>query len=156
MYGDGTREAMMRKDLSVNEGAIGENVVCQMLTARGITPYYYEVDKEVETDFVVEIGADLCTIEVKTGKKRRARSMKKLMEMESGKKVDRWIKFEYGNIMVTERQHHGHGGWCRTLPPVLRLVRRYAGERNGFHSSEGRSDPGDLIHRLPGTTEILL
>ena len=93
---------MMRKDLSVNEGAIGENVVCQMLTARGITPYYYEVDKEVETDFVVEMGADLCTIEVKTGKKRRARSMKKLMEMESGKKVDRWIKFEYGNIMVTE------------------------------------------------------
>ena len=92
----GTREAMMRKDLSVNEGAVGENVVCQMLTARGITPYYYELDKEVETDFIVEIGADLCAIEVETGKKRRARSMKKLMEMENGKKVNRWIKFEYG------------------------------------------------------------
>ncbi len=119
MYGDGTREAMMRKDLSVNEGAIGENVVCQMLTARGITPYYYEVDKEVETDFVVEIGADLCTIEVKTGKKRRARSMKKLMEMESGKKVDRWIKFEYGNIMVTEDGVEHYPLFCASFADML-------------------------------------
>lgn len=119
MYGDGTREAMMRKDLSVNEGAIGENIVCQMLSACGLTPYYYEIDGEVEVDFIAEIGAELCAIEVKTGKKRRARSMKKLMEMESGNKIDRWIKFEYGNIMKTEDGVEHYPLFCTVFANLL-------------------------------------
>lgn len=102
LYGQGTVEAMMRSDLSVNEGAIGENSVCQMLRSCGLRPFYYEVDKEVEVDFIVEIGSEICAVEVKTGKKRRARSMKKLMEMDAGKEISRWIKFEYGNIMKTD------------------------------------------------------
>lgn len=119
LYGDGTVEAMMRDDLSVNEGAIAENSVCQMLHACGIVPYYYEIDQEVEVDFICEIGTDLCAIEVKSGKKRRARSLKKLMGMESGKKVTRWIKFEYGNIMMTEDGVEHYPLFCAAFADLL-------------------------------------
>lgn len=118
-YGDSTVRAMMRKDLSVNEGAIAENSVCQMLTACGLKPYYYEVDKEVEVDFIAEIGAEICAIEVKSGKHRRARSLKKLMEMDSGKAVDRWIKFENGNIMVTDDGVEHYPLFCAAFADLL-------------------------------------
>lgn len=119
MYGESTLRAMMRKDLSVNEGAIAENSVCQMLTACGLKPYYYEVDKEVEVDFIAEIGAEICAIEVKSGKHRRARSLKKLMGMDSGKAVDRWIKFENGNIMVTDDGVEHYPLFCAAFADLL-------------------------------------
>ncbi len=119
MYGESTVQAMMRKDLSVNEGAIAENSVCQMLTACGLKPYYYEVDKEVEVDFIAEIGAEICAIEVKSGKHRRARSLKKLMEMDSGKAVDRWIKFENGNIMITDDGVEHYPLFCAAFADLL-------------------------------------
>lgn len=102
MLGQSTMEAIADDDISVNEGAIAENAVCSMLSKCGIEPYYYEIPKELEIDFVVELGKDLCAIEVKSGRKRKARSLKKLMDMEQGRNVSRWIKFEYGNIMLTE------------------------------------------------------
>lgn len=119
MFGRGTAEAMLRSDLSVNEGAIGENSVCQMLRACGIEPYYYEVDKEVEVDFIAEIGADLCAIEVKTGKKRRARSLKKLMELDAGKRVDRWMKFEYGNILFSDDGVEHYPLFCASFADLM-------------------------------------
>ena len=51
---------------------------------------------------MAEFGRDLCAREVKSGKNRKARSLKKLMEMDQGRKITRWIKFEYGNIMRTD------------------------------------------------------
>lgn len=102
MLGDGTRNAMMDDDLSVNEGAVAENLVCSMLVKNGVTPYYYERNKEMEIDFIAEIGSELCAIEVKSGKNRRAASLRKLRESDSGDQVTRWIKFEYGNIMVSQ------------------------------------------------------
>ncbi len=119
MYGGGTVEAMMRKDLSINEGAIGENSVCQMLTACGIYPFYYEVDKEVEVDFIAEIGSEIFAIEVKTGKKRRARSLKKMMEMDAGRNISRWVKFEYGNIMMTEDGVEHYPLFCAAFAGLL-------------------------------------
>lgn len=119
MYGGGTVEAMMRKDLSINEGAIGENSVCQMLTACGIYPFYYEVDKEVEVDFIAEIGSEIFAIEVKTGKKRRARSLKKMMEMDAGRNISRWVKFEYGNIMMTEDGVEQYPLFCAAFAGLL-------------------------------------
>ena len=119
MYGGNTVEAMLRNDLSVNEGAIAENSVCQMLHACGITPYYYEVDQEVEVDFICEIGTDICAMEVKSGKKRRARSLKKLMEIGSGKNVNRWIKFEYGNILMTDDGVEHYPLFCAAFADLL-------------------------------------
>lgn len=119
MYGGGTVEAMMRKDLSINEGAIGENSVCQMLTACDIDLFYYEVDKEVEVDFIAEIGSEIFAIEVKTGKKRRARSLKKMMEMDAGRNISRWVKFEYGNIMMTEDGVEQYPLFCAAFAGLL-------------------------------------
>ena len=71
---------------------------------------------EEETDDIrehIRTGAPfdpiiLCAIEVKSGKNRKARSLKKLMEMEQGARITRWMKFGYGNIMRTEDgvEHH--------------------------------------------------
>lgn len=102
MLGQGAINAIADDDVSVNEGAIAENAVCAMLDKCGIVPFYYEIPKEVEIDFIVELGKDLCAIEVESGKNRKARSLKKLMEMEQGARITRWMRFEYGNIMRTE------------------------------------------------------
>ena len=119
MYGNSTVEAILRSDMSVNEGAIAENSVCQMLHACGIVPFYYEVDQEVEVDFVCEIGADLCAIEVRSGKKRRSRTMKKLMEVGNGKNVSRWIVYEYGNIMMTNDGVEHYPLFCAAFADLL-------------------------------------
>ena len=119
MYGNSTVEAILRSNMSVNEGAIAENSVCQMLHACGIVPFYYEVDQEVEVDFVCEIGADLCAIEVRSGKKRRSRTMKKLMEVGNGKNVSRWIVYEYGNIMMTNDGVEHYPLFCAAFADLL-------------------------------------
>ena len=102
MLGQGAINAIADDDVSVNEGAIAENAVCAMLNKCGIVPFYYEIPKEVEIDFIAEFGKDLCAIEVKSEKNRKARSLKKLMTMEQGGKITRWMKFECGNIMMTD------------------------------------------------------
>ncbi len=122
MYGNSTEVAMSDDDTSVNEGAITENSVCEMLTKCGIRPFYYEKPAEVEVDFIAEIGKDLCAIEVKSGKKRRAKSLKKLMALESGKNITRWIKFEYSNIMVTEDGVEHYPLFCAAFADSLSEV----------------------------------
>ncbi len=122
MLGNTTRLAMTDDDISVNEGAVAENSVCEMLWKCGIHPYYYEKPGEVEIDFIAEIGKDLCAIEVKSGKKRRARSLKKLMALESGKNITRWIKFEYSNIMVTEDGVEHYPLFCAAFADSLSEV----------------------------------
>lgn len=102
MLGGRCRSAIAKDDISVNEGAIAENMVIQMLSACGLSPFYYERPGEIEIDFVTMIASDLVAIEVKSGKKRRARSLNKLKEDGTGKFVSRFVKFAEGNIEVDE------------------------------------------------------
>lgn len=102
------REAMvaLNDDISINEGAIAENIVSQMLVSQGLPTYYYEVNKKDETrleiDFVTMFGEEIVAIEVKSGKNRRSASLNKLRTSEHGKHVSRYIKFTDSDISVDE------------------------------------------------------
>ena len=53
----------------------------------------------MELDFVIELGLDLCVIEVKSGKDREFPSLRKASEVF---RIDRRILLEKGNIHVDE------------------------------------------------------
>lgn len=110
MFGRDTAMAVLRDDISVNEGAIAENVVCQMLVSQGIVPYYFETNKSgedrMEIDFIIRIESDIAAIEVKSGKKRRASSIRKLKTSRFGTNITRYIKFHNGNISEDDFEHY--------------------------------------------------
>ena len=59
--------AILQGDLNVNMGEIAENVVAQELTAHGFDTYYFDSKRYGEVDFVVQSGARVLPIEVKSG-----------------------------------------------------------------------------------------
>ncbi len=111
MMGNDTRIAIRNGDSGVNEGAIVENIVMQMLSACNLDAYYYEEAGTMELDFIVNIKGELMVIEVKSGKKHRSRSLLKLMADENkNRNVKRWIKLMDGNIGIDENgvEHYPH------------------------------------------------
>ena len=68
LYGKTTQMAIMNDDISLNCGAIYENVVAQELNSHGFKTYYFNSHKQGELDFVVEYRDFVCPIEVKSGK----------------------------------------------------------------------------------------
>lgn len=126
MYGEDTRDAISMNDYSVNKGAIAENVVLQMILACNHPVFYYTKNEEkttdekkgdskpvrMEIDFITSLGSELVAIEVKSGKKRKAKSLKTLRETAYGKKVTRFIKFSEGNIHVDENGVEHYPMFC--------------------------------------------
>ncbi len=68
LYGKTTQMAIMNDDISLNCGAIYENVVAQELNSHGFKTYYFNSHKQGKLDFVVEYKDFVCPIEVKSGK----------------------------------------------------------------------------------------
>lgn len=68
LYGKTTQMAIMNDDISLNCGAIYENVVAQELNSHGFKTYYFNSHKQGELDFVIEYKDFVCPIEVKSGK----------------------------------------------------------------------------------------
>jgi len=63
------------------KGALSEQYVCQELTAAGWVPFYWSNERgQAEVDFVVQSGADILPIEVKSGINLKAKSLKTYME----------------------------------------------------------------------------
>lgn len=58
---------ILRHNLEVNMGSIVENIVAQILTANEFELYYYDKKNFGELDFVVQKGADVIPIEIKSG-----------------------------------------------------------------------------------------
>lgn len=67
-YADGIQVKMLSGDISVNFGAVFENVVAQELLCHGISPYYYNNKRLGELDFVIADADGVVPIEVKSGK----------------------------------------------------------------------------------------
>ena len=102
MYGHGAANAVLTGDTSYNMGAAAENVVSECLVKSGFVPYYYRKNNgpdKMELDFVIETGAGLTVIEVKSGKKRDAPSLKKVSKFHE---VDNRIIFDGKDILVDE------------------------------------------------------
>ncbi len=102
MCGGNVAGAVAMGDDSVNMGSIAENAVCECLVKAGFDAHYYRKDSGemmMELDFVVELGEELCVIEVKSGKHRNAPSIRKAGRYFD---VDRRVVFERSNISVDE------------------------------------------------------
>ena len=71
---------LLSDKLDVNLGYVYENVVAQMLIARGNNLFYYTMGSETsnhlyEIDFITSKGKKICPIEVKSGNYREHKSM---------------------------------------------------------------------------------
>ena len=102
IYGPSARMATFTDDYRYNQGAVAENVVAECLMKSGIQPRCYRKTNgknRMELDFVIELGLDLCVIEVKSGKDREFPSLRKASEVF---RIDRRILLEKGNIHVDE------------------------------------------------------
>ena len=102
MCGGNVTRAVATGDDSINMGAIAENVVCECLVKSGSDIHYYRRNSGelmMELDFVIELGGELCVIEVKSGKHRDAPSLRKVGAHFD---VDRRIVFERSNIHVDD------------------------------------------------------
>ena len=102
IYGPSARVATFTDDYRYNQGAVAENVVAECLMKSGIQPRCYRKTNgknRMELDFVIELGLDLCVIEVKSGKDREFPSLRKASEVF---RIDRRILLEKGNIHVDE------------------------------------------------------
>ncbi len=98
MYGPSARKAVLTDDYTFNQGAIAENMVAECLMKSGIRPRCYRKtngQSRMELDFVIELGTQLCVIEVKSGKHRDFPSLRKVRDHYH---VDRRIVFEKDNI----------------------------------------------------------
>ena len=116
MMGRDTMMAILDGDTSVNEGAITENIVMQMMIACGQKVYYFETNRDgaprLEVDFITMLGSELAAIEVKSGKYRRSSSIRKLKETPYGTNVRRYIKFYNGNIIGDDPEFEHYPLFC--------------------------------------------
>jgi len=87
--------ALMNEDIFVNEGAIAENIVAEMLVKNGLELTYFEKVGSLEVDFIADIDGIATAIEVKSGNSRKSASLKKVMGTYGVKKG---IKLRNGNV----------------------------------------------------------
>lgn len=71
---------LLSDKLEANLGYVYENVVAQMLIARGNNLFYYTMESETsnhlyEIDFLISVGDNICPIEVKSGNYRSHKSL---------------------------------------------------------------------------------
>ena len=71
---------LLSDKLEVNLGYVYENVVAQMLIAKGNNLFYYTMGSETshrlyEIDFLISVGDKICPIEVKSGNYRSHKSL---------------------------------------------------------------------------------
>ena len=77
--------AVLYDNLGVNEGMFFENVVAQMLTARGRELFFYSrndpknIENTVEVDFLIKNGIKVSPVEVKSANYRSHVSLDRLI-----------------------------------------------------------------------------
>ncbi|MDO5862342.1 MAG: DUF4143 domain-containing protein [Thermoplasmata archaeon] len=103
MYSRRTRRAIFNRTLSIQAGAITENVIAECIAKAGIGLFYFSKtgkENRMEIDFVAEIGDDIVAIEVKSGKDRQAPSLSKVQKVYPS--VDRRVMFEDADVSVDD------------------------------------------------------
>ncbi len=115
-FGESVGTHILRGDVGVNQGAIVENSIANMIEKCGYDLHYYERDvridngdgtearERIEIDFILDFHKGLVAIEVKSGKNRRSGSLKKLMTSPRYENYGfkRFIKFEGSNVYIDE------------------------------------------------------
>ena len=87
---------LLSDKLEANLGYVYENVVAQMLIAKGDNLFYYTMESETsnhlhEIDFLISRGDKICPIEVKSGNYRSHKSLDTFCDKFSSRLKDRYI-----------------------------------------------------------------
>lgn len=84
-YKEGTALDIITDKIGRHKGAIYENAVAQMLTAKGYRLYFFKPSQNMEIDFVIRFEDSVCPIEVKSSEHTRSRSLTSLLSSEKYK-----------------------------------------------------------------------
>ncbi|MFT0898775.1 ATP-binding protein [Candidatus Methanoprimaticola sp. MG2] len=100
MMEDGAAGNIVNRDPYSNNGAVMRNAIGCALRSNGYELRFYgKRDSTLEVDFVISIGGKVSAIEVKSGRDKRAKSLRSLSRTRS---VSRLIKVSDGNVFVDE------------------------------------------------------
>lgn len=135
MMEDGVAGNIVNRDPYSNNGAVMENAIGCALRRNGYPLRFYEkTDSTLEVDFVVSIEGDVSAIEVKSGRDKRAKSLRTLSKSRS---VSRAIKISDGNVFVDENGIENYPLFGPSFFP-----------RSDEQSFEPMDDIGDLNERF--------
>lgn len=84
-YKEGTALDIITDKIGRHKGAIYENAVAQMLTAKGYRLHFFKPSQSMEIDFVIRFEDSVCPIEVKSSEHTRSRSLTSLLSNEKYK-----------------------------------------------------------------------
>ena len=84
-YKEGTALDIITDKIGRHKGAIYENAVAQMLTAKGYRLHFFKPSQNMEIDFVIRFEDSVCPIEVKSSEHTRSRSLTSLLSNEKYK-----------------------------------------------------------------------
>ena len=94
------------------KGALTENYVCQELTARGKTPYYWSSERTAEVDFVFKHISNILPLEAKAEENLQGKSLKVYCEKFSPKVALRTSMCDYREeSWLTNIPLYGIGVW---------------------------------------------
>jgi len=134
-----TASEVVNHDPYANNGALMENTIASALVKKGYRlRYYSKSDSTLEIDFVLNTGENITLLEVKSGRKKRSKSLSTLLSSQTNRKG---IKAAESNVSVDEKGilHLPLYGICflpdAPIPEfdsvdVEELNRRYEGMRN--------------------------
>lgn len=96
-YEDGTALDIITDNIGRHKGAIYENAVAQMLTAKGYRLYFFKPSQNMEIDFIIRFEGYICPVEVKSSDNTRSKSLSSLLS--SGKySIKKAIRLSTKNI----------------------------------------------------------
>ena len=103
-YANNIAIKIFNNDININYGAIYENVIAQELISKNINLFYYNNKKRGEVDFIIELGAKIVPIEVKSGKDyKRHIALDNLLATEEFK-ISEAITFSNSNLEVRNKR----------------------------------------------------
>lgn len=104
---------IVNRDPLANNGMVMENAVACALRSKGYTLRYYEkTNSTLEIEFVINLQGSITAMEVKSGKKKKSKSLK--MVFTTTHTVGRAIKLSEGNVFKDENgvEHYPLFGVC--------------------------------------------
>ncbi|MDR3205898.1 MAG: ATP-binding protein [Candidatus Methanoplasma sp.] len=116
MMEDGVADAILNKDLTINQGAVMENIIAEIMIKKRTDLFYFEKRGSLEVDFITNIEGTAAAIEVKSGNNNRSKSLDSVMSERYN--VKRGMKFENSNIFVDEKgiEHYPQFAAAFVLP----------------------------------------
>lgn len=101
MLGPAVAKGIMDGEFTINNGAVIEDAISEALIRKGYKVHYYSnPTRRMELDFVFNYNGELAVVEVKSGRKKSAKSLNKALSED--KAIDIAMKVSDSNISTDE------------------------------------------------------